>query len=98
MLVKSDSQEEKEIIEELISSDDKLKKQHELFQAEMAFKQEIIDARKALRLTQEDVSRMTGLSQQAVSRMEKGKSGTIETVIRYLNSIGYVLTIKKTAN
>ena len=28
--------------------------------------------------------------------MENGKSGTIETIIRYLNSIGYTLTIKKT--
>lgn len=96
MLVKSDSQKEKKIVEKLISSDDELMKQHELFQAEMAFKQEIINARKSLRLTQKDVSRMTGLSQQAVSRMENGKSGTIETIIKYLNSIGYTLTIKKT--
>jgi len=95
MLVKSDSQKEKKIVEKLISSDDELKRQHELFQAEMAFKQEIINARKSLRLTQKDVSRMTGLSQQAVSRMENGNSGTIETIIRYLNSIGYTLTIKK---
>ena len=96
MLVKSDSQKEKKIVEKLMSSDDELKKQHELFQAEMAFKQEIINARKSLCLTQKDVSRMTGLSQQAVSRMENGKSGTIETIIKYLNSIGYTLTIKKT--
>ena len=70
-------------------------KKHELFEAEMAFKQELINARKAESLTQKDISRMTGLSQQAVSRMEKGASGTIETIIRYLNSIGYTLSIKK---
>lgn len=94
MLVKSDGLKEKEIIEELIQ-DDELRRQHELFEAEMAFKQELIDARKSQSLTQKDISRMTGLSQQAVSRMEKGASGTIETIIRYLDSIGYSLAIKK---
>lgn len=94
MLVKSDAAKEAEIIEELIT-DDELRKQHELFEAEMAFKQELINARKAESLTQKDISLMTGLSQQAISRMEKGASGTIETIIRYLNSIGYTLSIKK---
>ena len=94
MLVKSDAAKESKIIEELIT-DPELRKQHELFEAGMAFKQELINARKAESLTQKDISRMTGLSQQAVSRMEKGASGTIETIIRYLNSIGYTLSIKK---
>lgn len=94
MLVKSDGLKEHQMIEELIQ-DDELRRQHELFEAEMAFKQELIDARKSQSLTQKDISRMTGLSQQAVSRMEKGASGTIETIIRYLDSIGYALAIKK---
>ena len=85
----------KQIIEELIQDDEELRRQHELFEAEMAFKQELIDARKLQAFTQKDISRMAGLSQQAVSRMEKGASGTIETIIRYLDSIGYSLVIKK---
>ena len=97
MLVKSDAAKEAMEIEGLIT-DDELRKQHELFEAEMAFKQELINARKAESLTQKDISRMTGLSQQAISRMEKGASGTIETIIRYLNSIGYTLSIKKNAS
>ena len=95
MLVKSDANREKKIIEELISEDEDLKRQHEIFEAEMRFKQELIDARKKNSLTQNDISRMSGLSQQAVSRMEKGKGGTIETIIRYLSSMGYSLSIKK---
>ena len=95
MLEKRDSVKEKKIIEELITEDDELRRQHEIFKAEMAFKQELIDARKAEALTQKDISRRTGLSQQAVSRMEKGASGTIETIIRYLHSMGYSLSIKK---
>ena len=95
MLEKRDSVKEKKIIEELIAEDDELRRQHEIFKAEMAFKQELIDARKDEALTQKDISRRTGLSQQAVSRMEKGASGTIETIIRYLHSMGYSLSIRK---
>ncbi len=94
MLVKSDGKKEQKIIENLIKDED-LRKQHELFEAEMAFKQELIDVRKSRSLTQKDVSRMTGLSQQAISRMEKSGRGTIETIIKYLNSLGYSLSIKK---
>ena len=95
MLVKSDEKREKRIIEELIEEDEELRRQHEIFQAEMAFKQKLIEARRSKSLTQKDVSRMTGLSQQAVSRLEKGASGTLETIIRYLNSMGYTLSISR---
>ncbi len=95
MLIKSDEKKEKEIIEQLVAEDEELRKQHEIFLAEMAFKQELIDARKQNSLTQKDISRMSGLSQQAVSRMERGEGGTIETIIRYLNSMGYSLSIKR---
>ncbi len=95
MLVKSDGAKEKQIIENLIEEDEDLRRQHEIFEAEMLFKQELIDARKSQSLTQKDISRLTGLSQQAVSRMEKGAGGTIETIIRYLDSIGYSLAIRK---
>ena len=95
MLEKRDAKKEEKIIEELISGDESLRRQHELFEAEMAFKQELINARKSAALTQQEVSRITGLSQQAVSRMEKSASGTIGTIIRYLDSLGYSLTIRK---
>ena len=95
MLIKSDEKKEKEIIEQLVEEDDELRKQHEIFLAEMAFKQELINARKSNSFTQQDISRMSGLSQQAVSRMERGEGGTIETIIRYLYSMGYSLSIKR---
>lgn len=95
MFVKSDSQIEERIVEELVASDEELRRQHELFQAEMAFKQQLINARHAKELTQKDVSRLSGLSQQAVSRVEKQAGGTIETLLRYLNSMGYTLSITR---
>ena len=95
MLKKSDAKKETQIVENLILSDSELKKQHELFLAEMTFKQKLIDARKAENVTQKEISEKTGLSQQAVSRLEKGGRGTIDTVIKYLGSMGYVLSVEK---
>ena len=95
MLIKSDGIKEQKIVNELIASDENLRKQHEIFEAEMTFKQKLIDARKAEALTQKDISQRAGISQQAVSRLEKCAGGTIETMIRYLSSMGYSLSIKK---
>ena len=95
MLIKSNSNEEKNIIRELTEKDDNLMKQHKLFLAEMKFKQKLIDKRKSKSLTQKDISERSGLSQQAVSRLEKGNGGTIETIIRYLGALGCSLTVKE---
>ena len=94
MLVERDTKKEKAIIEDLISQNPELAKQHELFRLEMDFKQQLINARKEKALTQSDISKLSGLSQQAVSRLEKGNGGNIETVIRYLNSMGLELSIQ----
>ncbi len=96
MLVKSNPIEEQKIISGLVESDRALKQQHQLFLAEMKFKQELIEKRKASALTQKDISERSGLSQQAVSRLEKGTGGTIETIIRYLNAMGCSLSLKET--
>ncbi len=96
MLIKSNPAEEQKVIEELVASDESLKQQHQLFLAEMKFKQELIEKRKARALTQKDISAISGLSQQAISRLEKGKGGTIETIIRYLSAMGCSLTLKET--
>ena len=95
MLVKSNPVKEQKIIAELTASDEALMRQHKLFQAEMQFKQELINKRKAYSLTQKDISEHSGLSQQAISRLEKGNGGTIETIIKYLSAMGCSLTLKE---
>ena len=95
MLVKSNPVKESKIIAELTASDEALMRQHKLFQAEMQFKQELINKRKAYSLTQKDISERSGLSQQSISRLEKGNGGTIETIIKYLSAMGCSLTLKE---
>ncbi|WP_295916726.1 helix-turn-helix transcriptional regulator [Anaerovibrio lipolyticus] len=95
MLVKSNPVEEQKKIAELTSSDEALMRQHKLFLAEMQFKQELINKRKANALSQKDISERSGLSQQAVSRLEKGNGGTIKSIIKYLSAMGCSLTLKE---
>lgn len=95
MLIERNREEERKIIQELTENDEMLRKQKELFQEEMRFKQMLIEARRSKEMTQKEISERTGLSQQAVSRLEKGQGGTIETVIRYLYSMGLTLSLKE---
>ena len=98
MLVKADLKSEKKELDELIESNPEVRNQHALFRAEMDFKQKLIDIRKEQAMTQQDVSIASGLSQQAVSRLERGQGATIETVIKYLGSLGYQLGVNKLSN
>lgn len=91
----SNPQEEDKIVEELIASDKTLRQQHELYLAEIEFKQALLDARKENNLTQKEISARSGLSQQAVSRLEKNGKCTVDTLLKYLHSFGYTLTISK---
>lgn len=95
MLVKRDSDLENKEMRDLINSDADLLRQSELFQEEMRFKQILIEARRNKSMTQKQISEHSGLSQQAVSRLEKGQGGTIDTVIKYLHSMGLTLSIKE---
>lgn len=95
MLVISDAKAEERELQELIESDPEIKEQHDCFVAEMEFKQKLMEIRKHEALTQKEVGRMSGLSQQAISRLERGKGATLDTVIRYLASMGYVLGVNK---
>ncbi len=95
MFTEFDPKKEEEMLKELIESDESIRREHESFVAEMEFKQKLLDLRKSQKITQSEIGRRTGLSQQAVSRLEKGQGATIETVIKYLSSMGYTLGISK---
>ena len=95
MLVKADMEAEKKELQDLIETNPECRRKHEAFRAEMDFKQKLIDIRKANAMTQQEISEASGLSQQAVSRLERGSGATLETVIRYLASMGYTLGVSK---
>lgn len=88
------SKEKKELVQLIASSED-ARKSYDDFQARINLQKELIAMRKAENLTQSDVAKATGLSQQAVSRIEKGTGATINSLIKYLSGIGYVIQFKK---
>lgn len=96
MFVKSDPTKEQRTLDDLISTSHEAREAHDWFEAEMKFKEKLLKIRQAESLTQQDIAERSGLSQQAVSRVERMQGTTLETVIRYLSAMGYVLGIEKT--
>ncbi|EUB18211.1 DNA-binding helix-turn-helix protein [Shuttleworthella sp. MSX8B] len=93
--VKANLDEEKAKLNDLISSNEEARKAYEEFQAKIALQQQLVQMRKAERMTQTDVAAAAGISQQAVSRIEKGAGATINSLIKYLTGIGYGIELKK---
>lgn len=55
---------------------------------------ELSQARKKKKLTQQQLSKLSGLSQPAIARLESGNSGaTLETTIKALTALGYTLKV-----
>ena len=93
--VLADMEKENKELETLIEEDADARKAYEEFQARIALQEQLIQMRKAEKMTQKDVASVTGLSQQAVSRIEKGSGATIGSLIKYLTGIGYSIQLKK---
>jgi len=80
----------------LLASDPALKRKFDVEQEEFEFRLKLARARKEKNLTQNNIKDATGLTQQAISRIEKGmndRSPTLGTLIRYIDAIGYKLTL-----
>lgn len=60
------------------------------------FKMQIKTSRSIRKMTQKDISDLTGLSMKCVSDIESFKSGnpTLTSIIKYLDVLGYELMIK----
>ena len=93
--VKADLNKEKAEIEKLIAESDEAKKAYEEFQARIVLQEQLVRMRKAENMTQTDVAKAAGISQQAVSRIERGTGATISSLIKYLNSIGYSIELRR---
>ena len=87
--------EEKRVIDILTESEDSRAAFAE-YQAQYEFRKAMIQARKSENISQKQLSEMTGLTQQVISRIETGNTNaTLETILKYLNGIGYGLSIRR---
>jgi len=91
------AQEQKEF-EELLKNPE-AKKAYDEFTREYEFRQKLAAARKTKSITQQEIQNKTGLPQQSISRIEKGtaqkQSPTLRTLLKYVDAIGYELTIQQ---
>lgn len=64
--------------------------------ADRLFRMQLADIRKAKRLTQEQVSKLSGLSKSCISNIESGSdsSPTLRSLIRYMTAIDADIFIK----
>lgn len=66
------------------------------FEAECKLRRELVEARKQNNITQSELKEKTGLTQQVISRMETNHeiSPSLKNLIKYVNAIGYELTLQ----
>lgn len=70
------------------------KKEYDALEPEYELIQELIELRKSKKLTQKDISNMTGIHQTDISRLEQGKTNpTLETLSRIAESLDSKLKI-----
>ena len=92
-----DPVEELRELQALLDSDPDLKRKFDAEQKEFEFRLKLAQVRKDKSITQNTIKETTGLTQQAVSRIETGKndrSPTLKTLLRYVDALGYELTLK----
>lgn len=93
---KRNSKKEKKILDDLVKTNNSARAASIEYDAIYNFRSLLIKARKNNDISQVELSKITGLSQQSISRIETGAyNTTLESLFKYLNGIGYSLTIKK---
>ncbi len=81
---------------EMIQNDPEARETFEQFEAEYQLRNQLVKARKQRQSTQEELKARTGLTQQVISRIESNMdiSPTLKNLIKYVNAIGYELTLQ----
>jgi len=94
--VKVDVEQENKEFQELLKNPEAQKAYAE-FEREYEFRQKLAQARKANKITQQEIQNKTGLPQQSISRIESGsvqkQSPTLKTLLKYIDAIGCELAI-----
>lgn len=86
-------------IDEQKASDSEFKKQWEESRTEYELIGDLIKARKAANLTQQELADMINCNQQKISRIEtKEHSPGLKTICKIVDALGYYIKIEKKPN
>ena len=83
-------------LEYAYSNDPKVRAAIDQFDNECRLRRELAEARKQKKVTQVQISELTGLTQQVISRIETNSdiSPSLKNLMIYANAIGYELTLQ----
>ena len=96
--VQVDPEEELRELNALLDSDPALRQKFEAEQKEFEFKLKLAEAREEENYTPNSIKAASGLSPQAIRLIEKmsfDRSPTLQALIRYVDAIGYELTLTR---
>lgn len=83
-----------EVIKKKIEEDTAFASAWERSQDEYRLLENIVRARKELKLSQKELAALSGCTQQEVSRLEKnGLNASVHTLFKILNGMGYTLSL-----
>lgn len=83
-----------EVIKKKIEEDTAFASAWESSQDEYRLLEDIVRARKELKLSQKELAALSGCTQQEVSRLEKnGLNASVHTLFKILNGMGYTLSL-----
>lgn len=86
----------KEDKKKLLGENPELKSEFDIVDKEFSLLKEVIEYRKGLKITQEEIAQKSGLSQQSVSRMENlGVEPTLRNFIKYIDAAGLQLVLER---
>ena len=88
--------EEAKELDEILKTNPKAKEAFNQFEAECKLRRELANARKQQNITQIELRERTGLTQQVLSRIENDLDihPSLKNLIKYVNAIGYELTLQ----
>jgi len=88
--------EEAREMEDILKNNPKAKESYVQFEAECRLRRELAKVRKQRDITQTELKKRTGLTQQVISRIESDHeiSPSLRNLIKYVNAIGYELTLQ----
>lgn len=92
--------EEAQELKKICADNPEVMKSVSEFDKEFELRLKLIEARKKAGLTQKEVEERSGLAQQAISRIETDNniSPSIKSLIKYVDAIGYELTLSPKRN
>lgn len=84
-----------QLVADLTKNDTKKKAEVRLETLKAKIIEDLVEIREQLDLTQHDIARRLGMTQQMISRIENAENVTIDTLLRYMDGLGTIVSVER---